>query len=212
MDETLLPCPFCRSSALDAPQNRYQNPRQVNYFLAVSCRDCGGQGPDARVVQLRKDGEPYCHGSRRPASAEGRERWQNTIAQGAREARRLWNERGNQNVERALEKVRSAVSEEVWKRTRFVFTRGIHRGIRASKVEVHEEGLVLFYSPKAQRAPLEPAPRMNRAYASLLITDDELTGLTTNGEGHIYSWEHDSSDISVEYALDRLLTFFSSLS
>lgn len=91
---TPLPCPFCGSVKLSIPSDDYRNDRMVDFYLTVRCLKCQANGPYVRVIQMRANGQRYAHTSRRPRSPEGIERWQATIAIGASEARRLWNQRG----------------------------------------------------------------------------------------------------------------------
>lgn len=67
LDLTLLPCPFCGSSAVEL-----SNTWTASYH--VECEDCGAEGPSStRRTTARGNRSPKVH---REAALEAAERWQ----------------------------------------------------------------------------------------------------------------------------------------
>ena len=87
------PCPFCKSTRLRVPENHSGLHVQQWFFLSVRCLDCGAEGPHSELKQYKANGDRYAHGSRRPKSAQGQQRWDATVDKAIEKAITLWNKR-----------------------------------------------------------------------------------------------------------------------
>ena len=88
----LKPCPFCGSTNLQVPTHGGLNVQKW-WCLSVRCHDCGINGPHVNLNQHKADGNLYAHGSRRPKSAVGQRRWDDTIDRAIALAIENWNKR-----------------------------------------------------------------------------------------------------------------------